>query len=252
MIIKLAMKSHRFSRIPLLIVTTTCLFSANLLANDKGKKAPPVQPANQYAAHETHAAEHVTVAAEPCDDARDCDFFRLPYVSHGFVAVRVIFTNDGDAPLSLDDARIQFISVDNDKIPAASDDDLNRRLFSTRSAMGTKIPMVPLTIHHDPIDKKIIADDNDFGFTSTTVKPHSTLAGYLFYDVHQLDEYPLKGAQLFVKMVYTAPDKDGSKKQLFDFNIPFDKWIAAQSAQKPTDKQTDKPSGKPAEAQPKS
>ena len=252
MIINLAMKSHRFPQISALVVTAIFLLPVNSFANDKGKKAPPVQPASQYAAHEVHAGEHVTVAAEPCDETRDCDFFRLPYVSHGFVAVRVIFTNDSDTPLTLDDARIQFISANNDKIPAATDDDLNRRLFSTRSAMGTKVPMVPLTIHHDPIDKKIVADDNDFGFTSTTVKPHSTLGGYLFYDVHQLDDYPLKGAQLFIKMVYTAPDKDGNKKQLFDFNIPFDKWLAAQSAQKSTDKRTEKPSDKPAEAEPKS
>ncbi len=249
------MKSHRFPQTPFLVLTTTCLFTLNLVANDKGKKAPPVQPANQYAAHEVHPVEHVTVAAEPCDNARDCDFFRLRYVSHGFIAVRVIFTNDSDTPLSLDDARIQFISANNDRIPAATVDDLNRRLFSTRDAMGTKIPIVPLTIHHPAVDKKITEDDNDFGFTSTTVKPHSTLGGYLFYDVHQLDEYPLKGAQLFVKMVYTAPDKDGNKKQLFDFNIPFDKWLAERSGQKSPEKSPekspDKSPDKATEAQPK-
>ena len=50
----------------------------------------------------------------------DCAFFRLPYVEHGFLPVRVIITNDGDPALSLDDARIQFISANNDKIPAAT------------------------------------------------------------------------------------------------------------------------------------
>jgi hypothetical protein len=237
MIINLAMKSHRFPQISLLVVTTTCLFAVTSLAagmsNDKPRKAPPANPANQYAAFDAHPKEQVTVAAEPCDDVKDCDFFRLPYVSHGFVAVRVIFTNDSDTQLSLDDVRIQFISANNDKIPAATDEDLNRRLFSTRSAKGTKVPLVPLTIHHEPVDKKITADQNDFSFSTTTVQPHTTLAGYLFYDVKQLDDYPLKNAELFVKMVYTAPDKDGNKKQLFDFNIPFNKWLAAQSKPKP-------------------
>lgn len=233
MIINLAMKSHRFPKISLLVVTTTCLVAITSLAagmgNDKPRKAPPAKPANQYAAFDAHPNEKVTVAAEPCDDVKDCDFFRLPYVSHGFVAVRVIFTNDSDTALSLDDVRIQFISANNDKIPAATDDDLNRRLFSTRAAKGTKVPLIPLTIHHTPVDKKITEDDNDFGFNTTTVQPHSTLAGYLFYDVKQLDEYPLKNAELFVKMIYTAPGKDGNKKQLFDFNIPFNKWLAARS-----------------------
>jgi hypothetical protein len=239
MIINLAMKSHRFPHIPLLLVTTTCLFAVTSFASDKPRKAPPAKPANQYAAFDAHANEKVTVAAEPCDDVKDCDFFRLPYVSHGFIAVRVIFTNDGDTALSLDDARMQFISANNDKIPAATDDDIQRRLFSTKGAAGRKyplpLPLPPITVHDKPVDKQITQDEDDFGFKSTTVNAHSTLAGYLFYDVRQLNDHPLKGAELYIKMVNTLPDKDGNKKQLFDFNIPFDKWLAAQSGQKPSD-----------------
>jgi len=219
------MMSYRFRTISILLVTTFCIFAATTQAADK--KAPPAKPANQYAAFETHANEKVTVAADPCDDPKDCDFFRLPYIQHGFVAIRVIFTNDSDTPLSLADARIQFISINNDKIPAATDDDLQRRLFSTKGTAGRKVPMPmplpPITLHDKPVDKAITKDDNDFGFNGTTVDPHSTLAGYLFYDVRQLPDQPLKGAELYVKMVHTL---DG-KKQLFDFNIPFDKWLAA-------------------------
>ncbi|MGH9595452.1 MAG: hypothetical protein ACRD3K_01525, partial [Edaphobacter sp.] len=174
----------------------------------------------------------VTIAADPCNDPRDCPFFRLPYVQHGFLPIRVIITNDGDTALSLDDVRIQFISARNDKIPAALLDDLNRRLFSMRDAKGTKIPLIPLTIHHAPVDKKITEDDNDFGFQGTVVNAHSTLAGYLFYDIKDLDDPALKGAELYVKMIHTL---DG-KKQLFDFNIPFDKWLAAQSGSKSAEK----------------
>jgi hypothetical protein len=244
MIINLAMKSHRFHQIPFLVVTTTCLLAVTCVASDKPRKAPPPNPANQYAAFDAHPKEQVTVAAEPCNDPKDCSFFRLPYVQHGLLPIRVIFTNDSDTELSLDDVRIQFISVNNDKIPAATLDDINRRLFSTHDAVGTKVPLVPLTIHHPAVDKKITEDDNDFGFSTTTVKPHSTLAGYLFYDVRPLDEYPLKGAELYIKMVYAAPDKDGNKKQLFDFNIPFNKWLAAQTESKPSEKAAD-PSPKP-------
>jgi hypothetical protein len=227
------MKSYRFPTISILLVTTFCISAVTAQAADK--KAPPAKPANQYAAFETHPNEKVTVAADPCDDPRDCDFFRLPYLQHGFVAIRVIFTNDSDAPLSLADARIQFISINNDKIPAATDDDLQRRLFSTKGTAGRKVPMPmplpPITLHDKPVDKAITKDDNDFGFNGTTVDPHSTLAGYLFYDVRQLPDQPLKGAELYVKMVHTL---DG-KKQLFDFNIPFDKWLAAQPGAKSTD-----------------
>jgi hypothetical protein len=236
MIINLAMKSYRFPQIPILLVTTTCFFAANAFAADK--KAPPAKPAGQYVAFDAHPAEKVTVAAEPCDDPKDCDFFRLPYIQHGLIPIRVIFTNDSDTALSLDDARIQFISVNNDKIPAATLEDIDRRLFSTKGAMGRKIPLPlplpPITTHGKPVDKQVTKDDADFGFSGTTVNPHSTLAGYLFYDLRELDDPALKGAELYVKMVHTV---DG-KKQLFDFNIPFDKWLAAQTVAKPADKQS--------------
>ncbi|MEO6804833.1 MAG: hypothetical protein ABI286_02515 [Edaphobacter sp.] len=226
------MKSHQFHQIPLLVVTAICLLAVTSFAADKPRKAPPAKPANQYAAFDAHPREQVTIAADPCNDPRDCPFFRLPYVQHGFLPIRVIITNDGDTALSLDDVRIQFISAHNDKIPAALLDDINRRLFSMRDAKGTKIPLIPLTIHHAPVDKKITEDDNDFGFQGTVVNAHSTLAGYLFYDIKDLDDPALKGAELYVKMIHTL---DG-KKQLFDFNIPFDKWLAAQSGSKPAEK----------------
>ena len=228
------MKSHPFSRIPFVLVTIAYLFAPSSFAADK--KAPPAKPASQYPAFDTHPNERLTIAADPCDEPRDCAFFRLPYIQHGFIPIRVIFTNDGDAPLSLDDARIQFISINNDVIPAATLDDIQRRLFSTKRIKGRKIPLpAPLPsipLHDKPVDKQIGKDDADFGFSGTTVNPHSTLAGYLFYDVRQLDDPPLKGAQLYVKMVHTL---DG-KKQLFAYTIPLDKWLAAQPGAKPTPK----------------
>ena len=186
-------------------------------------KAPPAKAAGQYAAFDTHPIEHVTVAAEPCDDAKDCAFFRLPYLQHGMVPVRVIITNDGDRALSLEDVRIQFLSANRDKLPAATDEDINRRLFTLRSTQPTKIPLIPIQIHHAPVDKKIGEDSADFGFQGTTVNAHSTLAGYLFYDVHGLDDPALKHAELYVKQIHSL---DG-KQELFAFTVPFDKWLAA-------------------------
>jgi hypothetical protein len=203
-----------------LAITLLCIPTLAPAADHKAP--PPAKPAAQYAAFDDHPNEHVAVAAEPCDDPKQCPFFRLPYVQHGLLPVRVIFTNDSDRALSLDDARMQFITADNDKIPAATEDDINRRLFTIRSAEGTKIPLIPITIHH-PVEKKITQDDNDFGFNSTVVNAHSTLAGYLFYDIKDLDDPALAHAELYVKMVHTL---DG-KQELFAFSIPFDKWLAA-------------------------
>jgi hypothetical protein len=220
------MNPHRASRNPqafaaCLIAALLALAPLTLHAADK-KNPPPAKSADTYPAVDTHPNEQVTIAADPCDDPKLCPFFRLPYIQHGLIPIRVIITNDSDHALSLDDARMQVISANNDKIPAATEDDINRRLFTIRSAEGTKIPLIPITIHH-PIDKKITQDTDDFGFKGTTVNAHSTLAGYLFYDIKGLDDPALAHAELYVKMIHTL---DG-KQELFAFTIPFDKWLAA-------------------------
>lgn len=202
------------------LATLLCFVPAALHASDK--TAPPAKPAIEYPAADAHPSEHVTIAADPCDDPRQCSFFRLQYIQHGLLPVRVVITNDSDHALSLDDARMQFITAANDKIPAATEDDINRRLSTLKNDRGTKVPIIPITVHH-PVDKKIVDDDHDFGFKSTRVQPHSTLAGYLFYDIKELDEPALKGAELYVKMIHTV---DG-QQELFAFSIPFDKWLAA-------------------------
>jgi hypothetical protein len=228
-------RPHCNTPVSRLLVAATLALTCALPARAGDKKAPPAKPAAEYPANDSHPNEHVTIAIDPCDNQKDCDFFRLPYVAHSLIPVRVIITNDGDTAISLEDARMQFISANEDKIPAADLEELNRRLFTYKSTQGTKIPIVPITIHHDPIDKKITQDDNDFGFQGTTVNAHSTLAGYLFYDIKSLDlDHPLKGAQIYVKMIHTA-DK---KHELFAFTIPFDKWLAAQpKPEKPNNNQ---------------
>ena len=208
------------------MIVAGCL-AGEARASDKPRPAPPVKPAKEYVLHEEHANEHVTVAADPCTDKNDCKFFRLPYVSHGFVPVRVIITNDRDDQLDLEEVRIQFIPAEGEKEAAATDEDLNRRLFSGKSAAGTKLPIIPITIHHQPVDQQILNDDTDFGFASLSVPPHSTRAGYVFYDTRGIDDPVLKHAELYVKQMRYI-DAKGARKELFAFSLPFDKWLEAQ------------------------
>ena len=130
------MNPYRTSRL-LPLVATLILAAPVLHAADK--KAPPPKPAAEYPANDTHPKEHVTIAIDPCDDQKECNFFRLPYVAHSMIPIRVIITNDGDTPLFLDDARFQFISANNDRLPAADLEEINRRMFTFKSTQGTKI-----------------------------------------------------------------------------------------------------------------
>jgi len=216
-------------QLPTRLVAAALLITLTARASDKPRPAPPVKPASQYVMNEAHPNERVTVAADPCVDEADCKFFRLPYTNHGFLPVRVIITNERDQILQLDQARIQFYPASGEKEAAATDDDLNRRLFNGKDAAGTKLPVIPIVIHHQPVDQKILNDDTDFGFASLEVPPHSTRAGYVFYDTRAIDDPVMKDAELYVKEIYTTDEK-GAKLQLFAFTLPFNKWLAAHPA----------------------
>jgi hypothetical protein len=206
----------------MIVAALLCLTPSTARAAEH-RSAPPPNSAATYPANDAHPDEHLTIAADPCDDPKLCSFFRLPYIQHGLLPIRVILTNDGDCALQLDDARIQFISAADDTLPAATEDEINRRLFTFHSTKPIRIPLIPIPIKRTPIDKKITQDDDDFGFHGTIVNAHSTLAGYLFYDIKGLDDPALVHAQLYIKMVHTL---DGAH-DLFSFTIPFDRWLAA-------------------------
>ena len=197
------------------------LASAPAAPAEKARTPPPPLPAQQYAMQDSHAKEHVTIAAEPGDTRETRPNTRLDYYGHDMMPVRVIVTNDSDFALTLDDARIHLITGDNSNIPAATDDDLERRLFTYKSATGSKVPLPlplpPVTVHHGDIDKKIAEDDRDFGFQTTTVLPHTTVAGYLYYDMQGVDPPFLNKATLELRKVRFA----GTHQALDSFEIPL-------------------------------
>jgi hypothetical protein len=185
---------------------------------DKPRKVPPPLPAAQYPAHDTR--EQITIAADPGDTKDTAPKTRLDYLAHGFVPIRIIVTNDSSQPLSLDDARILLVPANSAAENAASQDELERGTSSVKRE-GNKIPLPgplpPITQHAKPVDNQIVADDNDFGFKSSTIAPHSTSAGWLYYDVRDLDRTPLKGAAIEVRKVRWA----ATNKPLDTFEIPL-------------------------------
>ena len=203
------------------IAVTVTLAAALAAHAEKARKPVPPQPAAQYPQKDAHTDEHVTIAAEPADIDSLRPDTRLDYSHHGFLPIRVIVTNDSDKPVTLDDARIHLITADSTVIQAATEEELQRRLFSRKYVSDSKIPMpypIPsIPIHHKPVDKQILADEADFGFISTTVAPHSTAAGYLYYDVKQIDDPVLDHATLEVRRVHYAD----SGKDFYAYEIPL-------------------------------
>ena len=188
---------------------------------------PPVQPATSFAAVAVHDDEKVAIAVEPYDTKEKEGIFRVDYLSHGVMPVRLIVTNNGDRPISLSDARILFMTAAGDKIQAAEPEDVER-LMSQKERQGSKIPMpgpIPaIKLKPKASDKDVEEDFNTLEYQALVVEPHSTRAGFLFYDVSQLD-HPLEGAKMHLVKL-----RDADGKELFYFEIPFDKYLRSKSS----------------------
>ena len=204
------------------------LFWLALPAMASDHSAPAVQPATTYAAVEVHEDEKVAIAAEPYDTKEKESIFKVDYLSHGVMPVRLIVTNNGDRPISLRDARILFLTAEGEKIQAAEPEDVER-LMTQKERQGSKIPMpgpIPsIKLKPKASNQEIEQDFNTFEYQALVVEAHTTRAGFLFYDVSQLD-HPLKSAKLHL---HKLRDADG--KELFYFEIPFDKYIKSKSNQ---------------------
>jgi len=137
---------------------------------------PPIQPATSFAAVEVHENEKVAIAAEPYDSKQKESIFRVDYLGHGVMPVRLIVTNNGDRPISLRDARILFQTRSGDRIQAASPTDVER-LMTRKEREGGRIPMpgpIP-TIKLKPkaSNKDIEEDFNQFEYGALVVEGKS-------------------------------------------------------------------------------
>ena len=209
--------------LPLLLVAVVVAAGAK----DKPRTPPPVEPATSFPAVEVHDSEKVAIAVDPYDTKEKEKLFRVDYLSHGVMPIRLMVTNNGDKPISLRDARILFETPAGDRIQAAEPEDVER-LMTKKERQGGEIPLpnhLP-GIHLKPkaSNKDIEADFNDFEYGALVVEPHTTQAGFLFYDVSQLTD-PLKGSSMYIYKVKNA--KGG---ELFYFEIPFNKYLTSRSS----------------------
>jgi hypothetical protein len=215
---------------PLRSLPRACRFAAAALlvvlspASYPSSDPQPVKDATAYAAVDVHQKEQVAIAAEPFDTKEKCKIFGMDFLKYDFLPIRIIVTNMGDRPISLRDARIFFVDSSGNRIQAAEPEDVERRL-TPPNGREPGIPIGPIHIHppKKDSDSKIEADFDQFEYAALAVEPHTTRAGFLFYDMQGLGDTPLKGAKLVFREV-----KDADGNQLWSFEIPFDKYLDAQ------------------------
>ena len=140
----------------------------------------------------------------------------------------LVVSNNGDKPISLRDARILFETAAGDRIQAARSEEVER-MMTRKERQGGSIPLpgpLPkIKLKPKGSIKDIEADFNQFEYGALAVEPHTTRAGFLFYDVSELN-HPLVGAKLYVHAIRNAEGEE-----LFFFEIPFDKYLKSKTGQ---------------------
>jgi len=214
------MRTARSSFVTLALVLVTVV----LASAAKDFVMPRPQPASQYPAHDAHPAEKVTIAVDPYDMADKAAIFRGEYLDNELVPMFLVITNDGDQPVSLASMKLQLVTRDRAKASPATEDDLYRRLTTTRriqdDARGAQ--RIPLPLPKKPkraVSKEVSAEIEAAQFRARAVEPHGTQAGFIFFDVGDLRN-PMAGAHLYITGV-----RDGQGNELMYFEIPLEKYL---------------------------
>lgn len=201
------------------VLVGVLVFCGGLLAA-KEFVQPAVHPAQAFAANDDHKDEQVAVAIDPYDMQDKAEIFSVNYRSMGLLPVRLIITNDSDQPISLMGMKPTLVTVNRTKLLPLSPDDIFRRI-SRPEPSERKLPL-PI-----PQGKKIkggvkqqVHDEVEAAhFSAEAVEPHSTRAGFLFFDVQDVST-PLAGAQFYLTGV-----RNDQGNELMYFEIPLEKYL---------------------------
>jgi hypothetical protein len=177
---------------------------------------PTPRAAQSYTAHDSHTKEFVTVGANVYDRTQEATIFSAHYNDESFVPIFIVITNDGDQSVSLVNLKAEYITADRGKVSRATEDDIYRRL----SHPGATPNASPL-----PWPKKVkggvsqqIRDEIDRSqFAAKAIEPHTTQAGFMFFDVSELQN-PVAGATLYLTGI-----NDAKGNELMYFEVPLQK-----------------------------
>lgn len=189
------------------------------------KELPPAGNAHEYAIHEEHSDEKVTIAIDPYWSEEQQDYFKTHFRGYQLLPVRLIITNDGDQPISLRDLEIQFITARREKAEPSTVDDIERRIANP--VKDTSKPPVQLPL---PMPRKApkrlkggaAKEIDNLLFQAMAVEPHNTQSGFLVFDVLGMAD-PLAGTHIYIRGIKLQG------KELFYFDLPLRKDAAPGS-----------------------
>lgn len=207
----------RIAILPVLL--TAAMFSPG----EKPFDPPRATHAKTYPAVETHDDEQVSVAIDPFDMPEKASVFHADLKGHGFLPVRIIISNDSDSTLMLRDLKVQYITVNRDKLEPATNDDIYRRLAKMPKRPEKPPVQLPIPLPRKK-DKPAVAtaalqEIDAAMFMPVPVTAHSTYSGFMFFDISGIDP-PEAGAHVYLSGLKI------NGKELFYFDIPLEKYLS--------------------------
>jgi hypothetical protein len=211
----------RLARGSATVTVTLCVCSLMCFAA-KEFVLPRAQPANAYPAHDEHPTEAVSIALDPYDMADKANIFSVHYRDLGFLPIFFIVTNDGDQPVQLADMKAQLVTANRAKLSPAVQDDIERRLARPSASGANRYPIpIPTSKVKGGVSKQARDEIEKAIFVARAVEPHSTQAGFLFFDIGGIST-PLAGAHFYLTGV-----RDGKGNELMYFEVALEKYLSA-------------------------
>jgi hypothetical protein len=172
---------------------------------EKSYTPPPVVHANTYSGHMDDPENKVTLAIDPYDDDAKTGIFTVDYLKYGLLPVQLIVSNDGDQAITTKNLRAELVTGRKTKLEALSQSEIMDRLFrrgEVRGRGGSPVPLpIPLPHKAKESDAQKAREELDRAcFNFLAVEPHSTRAGFLFFDSSLVSD-AITGSHLYVNGV---------------------------------------------------
>ena len=185
---------------------------------------PRPENANTYPSKDAHTNEKVTAAIDVYNAPPKSDIFITPYTQEGLLPVYLVITNDGDQPIALTSLHAELVTGGHSKLESLTNDDIFRRVAHISGSSTTPQRAGPIPLPGNTKNKKAQkqwVEIQAANFAAEAVEPHTTKAGFLFFDVMNVRQ-PLQGSHIYLTGI-----KDAGGNELMYFDIPV---IASNAA----------------------